>query len=214
MTNSQSSRGTRSATITTTSTTITNGPHTTTTRYTTTGPQTTVTNTGGLRSSTVAHPTITTTHQIAFPRAPSASAATQTQRHPSIRIRRDQTAQAITEPSLDHGHRRRSSSEPQRPPSTYRSQDDLEIQRQVTAGPLHTLHEEGSASMTAQLLSVPLAARPRSSQRPGWGRQFSAISLRGGDAGSGAGEGHDAPEYTPGLVDMLDVIGGLQNFRI
>lgn len=203
--NSRSVAGTSTSTTTTT----THGPVITTT--TTIGgphphPHTIVTS-DAPQSTTIAYPTVVTTYDVAAQRPPAASSATQTERQPSIRIRRqgnDQGTQTIREVVQQHGARRRSSSEPQRPQAALlQPHDDLEIQRQMTATPLQTLHEEGAGVVAHDFSAVPSAVPPRNLQRPGWGRGLSAISLR-----SRVRDPREiAPEYDAHMVDMLDVIG-------
>lgn len=190
---------------TTSTTTTTSGPLITTTSYTTGEPHTTTTSNDG-QPTTVVHPTITTTHQLPLQLPLSASTATQTERRPSIRIRRqgvDQTTETLREEPEQHTSRRRSSSEPQHPQLALHPQNGLEIRRQVSAAPLQTLHEEDSGLRIPQLLSVPPPVPPRSPQRPSWGRQLSSISLRARP------QAHEpnAPEYDAQVVDVLDVIG-------
>jgi hypothetical protein len=134
----------------------------------------------------------------------------QPERQSSIRIRRQQIDQGAsahaqsTEDESTYGNRRRSSSEPQRPPPALLvPTDDLEIRRQITATPLQTLHEEGSGSTVPQMRSFVPVVAARSVQRPAFGRQASAFSLRGAQ---GHGLDRGVREYDVDMVDMLDVI--------
>lgn len=201
--------GRRTSTTVHTSTT-THGPTVTTTSYTTNSPGATVTT--GPQSTTITHPTVTTTHQVPCPRPRSASIATQTERHPSIRIRRqraeqsthsdhEDTAPLWTSQGDDTEHdRRRSSPEPLRPPvASLDSHDDAEIRRQPTPTPMQTLFEEGSGAATTHFEPQPPAIPPKSPRRPAFMRQVSAISIRP--------RGPVAQEYGPEVVNMLDVIG-------
>ena len=208
-----------SGVVTTTTSTTTHGPVITTTSYASSNPQITVSSSGP-QNSTIVSPTVTTTYSTPSSRASLTSSATQTERRPTVRIRRqgtEQGTQTVPEDAQHHGTRRRSNSEPQRPQLAYIPEDDLEIRRHVTATPLQVLHEEGSGVTTPQFLAVPPTV-PQSSperqekpQRPGWGRQLSrqlsSVSLR--PHAAPAGPYH--PEYDAQVVDMLDVIGWLRS---
>ncbi|KAF2013574.1 hypothetical protein BU24DRAFT_394460 [Aaosphaeria arxii CBS 175.79] len=200
-----------------TTTTTTNSPQiTTTTTFTTAGPRTTVTS-DGPQSTATTHPTVTTTHR--FPLAPSPqpppAALPPIDRHNSIRIRRqgsthpsDLRAQPTSPQQDQYGNRRRSSSEPQRPPLSAlfpSEEDDLEIQRHATAtaAPLQTLHEEGAFAEPSQFYSTAPAIPPRNLRRPGWGRQLSSISLR---QRAQTGQVVHPSEYDADFVDVLDVL--------
>jgi hypothetical protein len=209
-----------SGVVTTTTSTTTHGPVITTTSYASNNPQITVSGSGP-QISTLVSPTVTTTYSNRPPRASLTSSATQTERRPTVRIRRqgtEQGTQTIPEDAQHHDTRRRSTSEPQRPQLAFIPEDDLEIRRHVTASPLQVLHEEESGAATPQFLAVPPAVpqsnpeRQERPQRPGWGRQLSrqlsSLSLR--PQAAPAGPYH--PEYDAQVVDMLDVIGMLRNF--
>jgi len=193
---------------TTSTTTITRGPTVTTTSsttYTAAGPQTTVvSNAPG--TSTIVHPTVTTTHNASLLQASRGSPLARSEQQPSIRIRRSggelsPQTQTQTDDEDGHGNRRRSFSQPERPqPALLRELDDLEIRRYTSATPLGTLREEGSGYSIPQLRSFAPVVPSRDPRRPVFPRQTSAISLR---RSRGAAPG----EFDADVVDVLDVLG-------
>lgn len=190
-------------TSTTTTTTHTLHAPTTTTTFTSAGPRTTVTS-NAPRSTTISSPTVTTTHHVPVQPSPRSSVASQPEHAPSIRIRRSAQQLAHDESDNDESraNRRRSFSEPDRPePALLKEIDDLAIRRHLTATPMQTLHEEGSAYTVPQAgYYTPIA--PGRSARPGIDRQTSTINLRNSRALPG-----DEVEFQANIVNVLDVIG-------
>jgi hypothetical protein len=177
-------------------------PHAVSSTWTTTTTTTSVTSaaagpasstTGdGTHTTTVVHPTVTTTSHIGHPLAAPGPNIDQFGGRPSIRIQR----QDNDSHSEVRETRRRSSSDPQRPPTV----DNIEIRPQATVVPLQPVPEDGPS------LAPPSSA----AQRPGWGRQLSSISVRARNPTTDASGG--ATEYDSHVVDMLDVIGKLAHF--
>ncbi|KAF1359496.1 hypothetical protein EJ07DRAFT_120204 [Lizonia empirigonia] len=190
-----------------TSTTTTTGPHTTTTSSSSAGPGAAVTS-HRPNSTTITHPTITTTTQIPQSSMPAPTAAPMTRtRTGSIRIRRPSNARDLplaqpapaAHPWLGQGNRRRSSSEPQRP-SVALLEAEHELRHHPTATtPLAPLYEEASRTGT-NAGGGPPPSRCGSKRRPGMSRMSSAINLRRRDHHR---KDHDIDND---MVDMLDVI--------
>lgn len=198
----------------TVSTTTVHGPHTTTTTSSTAAGQGTIVTDYGSQSTTVAHPTITTTtNHTPDARLSPVPPNSNRLRSSSIRIRRPASREdvpssqpaAMPPPAADsswQAGRRRSSSEP-RPPSGFPFQDDAALRRQLTATPmpLQPLQEEGTQAGTLAPTSGPPPSRGPSTRRQGLNRQISAINIRRKD--------NRSHENTMGanVVDVLDVIG-------
>ncbi|CAI6287327.1 unnamed protein product [Periconia digitata] len=156
------------------------------------------------------HPTVTTTSHSPFARPPQAPVS----RPSTIGIRRQAASPSPTPaPASDvdsdeggwGGGRRRSSSEPQRPPlALLNPHDDMEIRRQMTATPrpLQTLHEEGSSSNVPQASRLPPVVPAKDPRRPTMPRQASAFNLRRAPHHNG----QESRDYETDLVDLLDVI--------
>lgn len=205
----------------TTSTTTTSGPHTTTDTSYSAGPGATVT-THGPNSTTITHPTVTTTTQT--PQSPSETPQTHTsisgsepQRrqfepptpHPQVPAPTLQTIPQnatisprpapVTDSSWEgQGNRRRSSSEPQRP-SIAVLDAEHNLRRHGTATtPLQPLYEMASQSQTNVGAGPPPTSRR---MRPGMSKMGSAINLRRRD--------HKQTNHAVdnNMVDVLDVIG-------
>ncbi|KAF2464126.1 uncharacterized protein BDR25DRAFT_346911 [Lindgomyces ingoldianus] len=195
---SHSSHFATTVSTTVSTTTTSSGPRTVTTSRTVTNPEGTNFTTSP-QSTTFVHSTITTAYSSPQQQHVVASTATHTGRRPSIRVRRqgvDPGMQTATN-NVPRATRRRSSSEPD-PAQSGPPQDDLEMRKHMTATPLQTLHEEGPGAITPQFLAVPSARLLERPARPGAARNLSSINIRT--------RGHDAPEYEPQVVDMLDVI--------
>ncbi|ORY15042.1 hypothetical protein BCR34DRAFT_644309 [Clohesyomyces aquaticus] len=190
---------------TTSTTTTSHGPRIVTTSHTTSNAHIT-TVTSSPQSTTTVHPTITTTYGNPQQQTPPVSSvSTQTQRWPSIRVRRQSTDQGTRSgaPNGNNDTQRRSSIRhvPSQPSPSI--PDEIHARDHVTARPLQTLPEEGAAGENSTIRFVspspaPVAERRARPTRPRPGRQLSAISL--------GGRRRVAPKYEPGVVDMLDVI--------
>jgi hypothetical protein len=213
-----SDRPQASSTVSTTTTT-THGPQgtaATTTTSTPAGQGGAAITTHGPSSTTVTHPTVTTTTSTSD-RAPQPQ-----QPSGSIRIRRPPSQLAVhpaqsstaqpAEPQVQPAqptptsdadqqwlaNRRRSSSEPQRP-SLALLEDDGILRRQFTATPLQPLYEESSRTAKPGDATGP-PPRAASKWRPGLLHQSSAINLRR--------KNHQLGQHAmdANMVDMLDVI--------
>ncbi|KAH7076996.1 hypothetical protein BKA63DRAFT_412230 [Paraphoma chrysanthemicola] len=206
---------------TSTTTTTTHGPHGTTTVHSTIdGHGTTSVHDFGpnTHTTTINHPTVTTTTHAPALQVPAQAAAPSQSpssrlRSSSIRIRRPSAQNAVpsqsppapkaaTDDSWQAG-RRRSSSEP-RPPSSALFPDELDLRRQMTGTPLQAIDEQGRAG-NADLLAPGTGAPPSrgpSARRQPMQRQLSAINIRRNNHNNVVNQ----RMMDGNVVDVLDVI--------
>lgn len=226
------SRRPQSHSFTTTSTTTTTHgaqPSTTTTHSSTGGHGTSVQHFGP-QSTTITHPTVTTsTHtpiaqQFAHISADVSRSNSGRNRSSSIRIRRPSTQNLQPSPqpvplpqhtpSNDgandggwQGGRRRSSSEPRPPPSAL-FPDDNDLRRQMTATPLQPLYEEssraGNAGSSAMGEGPPVSQGLNARRQGGMSRQTSALNIRRHHHHHNTNKDN---MMDTNVVDVLDVIG-------
>jgi hypothetical protein len=205
----------------------TTGPHTTTTTSSTTNSDGTIITHFGPNTTTVTSPMITTTSQTPGPQPPAPAQDHGRERSSSIRIRRpthhhnghtpqpqptpqpapQPAPQPVTDDTWQAG-RRRSSSEPRPPPTSY-FPADAALRRQHTAStpaPLQPLYEESSGTGNVAPGTGPPPSRGPSTRRHGLNRQISAINIR---RNNHKDKGQHAHQNTMGVnvVDVLDVIG-------